>query len=178
MKRLFAASMLLTVWALSISCGIVTGVKQCGPEQRGAGALGEVVLPDGTTARAAAILSEQRELGRPETEVVRVQGYAQSYSLYGHMTRAELRDGQTPSRLFETYAPGEGLEKWAPNLFGVFRPYAWPLTVDQARALIGSGGLVFEIYTDLPSQPLVRIPLTSTAQPNDAWTPVTGEACG
>ncbi len=178
MKRLFAASMLSMMLMLSTSCGIVSGVKQCGPEQRGASAVGEVVLPDGTTARAAAILSEQRELGRPETEVVRVQGYAQSYFLYGHMTRAELRDGQAPSRLFETYAPAEGPEKWAPNLFGVFRPYAWPLTVDQARTLIGSGGLVFDIYTDLPGQPLVRIPLTSTGQPSAAWTPVTGEACG
>ncbi|MDQ6690342.1 MAG: hypothetical protein M3Z18_07515 [Gemmatimonadota bacterium] len=177
MKRLFAGSMLLTVWALSTSCGI-SGVKQCGPEQRGADALGEVMLPDGSTVRAAAILSEQRELGRPETEVVRVQGYVQSYFLYGHMIRAELRDVQTPSRLFETYAPGEGVDQWAPNLFWVFHPYAWPLTVDQARALIESGGLIFEIHTDLPSQPLVRIPLTSTAQHNDAWTPVTGEACG
>src|SRR6266513_1478289 len=151
-NRVLTAPILLAMLMLSTSCGSLTGPARCRTETRGADAIGEVVLPDGSTVRSGIVLGEERLAGRPETTVRRLQVYAQSYFLYGHMTRAELRDAQPLSTLFETYAPGEGDEKWAPNLFGVFRPYSWSLPVDQARTLVSSGGLVLIIYTDLPDQ--------------------------
>jgi hypothetical protein len=52
------------------------------------------------------------------------------------------------------------------------------MTIDEARALIESGELVLEVTTDLPSQPLIRIPLTSTSHADGTWFRERGEACG
>jgi hypothetical protein len=158
------------------SCGI-TGVKQCRTEQRAAVATGLFVLPDASTVTAHVDLAEQRESSR-QPSVARVLVGAQSYSLYGHMTRAELRDSHTPARVFASYLPGVGQETWAPNLVGTFAPYDWPMTIDEARALIESGELVLEITTDLPDQSLIRIPLNSTTPTDGTWFRERGDGCG
>jgi hypothetical protein len=175
-KRLFASILLSAVFAFTTSCGI-TGVKQCRLEQRAVSASGQFVLADASTVSAHVDLAEQRQSSLYPSEARLLVG-AQSYSLYGHMTHAELRDGHTPSRLFGSYLPGVGQETWAPNLIGLFSPYDWPLTIDEARALIESGELVLEIATDLPSPSLVRIPLTSTLPTDGTWFRERGESCG
>jgi len=159
------------------SCGAISGVKECRTEQRGVAASGKFVLADASTLTAHVDLAEQRESSGQPT-VARILVGAQSYSLYGHMTRAELRDSRTPSRLLASYLPGVGQETWAPNLVGFFSPYDWPMTIDEARALIESGGLVIEITTDLPGQSLIRIPLTSTSHSDGSWFRERGEGCG
>ena len=136
-KRLFAPILLSTLLVFTASCGI-TGVKQCRLEQRAVSASGQFVLADASTITAHVDLAEQRQSSLYPSEA-RVLVGAQSYSLYGHMTHAELRDSHTPSRLFGSYLPGVGQETWAPNLIGLFSPYDWPLTLDEARALIESG---------------------------------------
>jgi hypothetical protein len=158
------------------SCGI-TGVKECRTEQRAAVATGVFALADGSTVTAHVDLAEQRESSL-EPSVARVLVGAQSYSLYGHMTRAELRDSHTPARVFATYLPGVGQETWAPNLVGTFAPYNWPMTIDEARALIESGELVLEITTDLPGQSLIPIPLNSTTPTDGTWFRERGDGCG
>jgi len=169
---------LVTLILLSTSCGLSTGVKVCGPEIRAAGMLGQVMLADGTsTANAGLGLSQMRDPGRPETEVATVYVYAQSDFLRTHMTRAELRDTQTPSRLLASYAPPAVLPL-PPNLFAFDGPYAWPLPVEDARALLLSGQLVLEIQTDLQSSPLVRIPFTVIRQNDASWFRTMGESCG
>ena len=175
--RLFGSVLLTTLLVLTTSCSGITGVKECRTEQRGVSASGEFVLPDASTVSAHVDLAEERESSAKPTTARLLVG-AQSYFLYGHMTRAELRDNHTPSRLFGSYLPGVGQETWAPNLVGSFSPYDWPLTIDEARALIESGELVMEITTDLPSQSLVRIPLTSTSHADGTWFRERGEACG
>lgn len=163
---------------LTMSCGLSTGVKVCGPEIRAAGMLGQVMLADGTsTANAGLGVSEVRDPGRPETEVATYNIYAQSDFLRTHMTRAELRDTQTPSRLLGSYTPPTVLPL-PPNLFAFGGPYDWPVPVEDGRTLLLSGQLVLEIQTDLPSQPLVRIPLTVLRQNDPTWTRMTGEGCG
>jgi hypothetical protein len=174
--RLFVPILLSTLFAFTISCGI-TGVKQCRLEQRAVSASGQFVLADASTVSAHVDLAEQRQSSLYPSEA-RVLVGAQSYSLYGHMTHAELHDSHTPSRLFGSYLPGVGQETWAPNLIGLFSPYDWPLTIDEARALIESGELVLEIATDLPSPSLVRIPLTSTSHADGTWFRERGEGCG
>jgi hypothetical protein len=169
---------LMMLILLSTSCGI-TGVKQCGPEWRGAAAYGQVVLADGvSTANGdnGVSIQEMRDPGRPETEVATYAIYAQSAFLSNHMTRVELRDTQTPSRLLGSYPP---LTVQFPPLNWWFRgPYDWPVPVESGLALLLSGQLVLEIQTDLPSQPLVRIPLT-VLQSNLTWgMRTTGESCG
>jgi len=159
------------------SCGAISGVKECRTEQRGVAASGKFVLADASTLTAHVDLAEQRESSGQPT-VARILVGAQSYSLYGHMTSAELRDSRTPSRLLASYLPGVGQETWAPNLIGLFAPYDWPMTIDQARALIESGELVLEIATDLPSQSLIRIPLTTTSHADGTWFRERGDACG
>jgi len=169
---------LVTLILLSTSCGLSTGVKQCGPELRDASVLGRVVLADGTsTANGGVSMAEVRDPGRPETEVATVNIYAQSDFLRGHMTRAELRDAQTPSRLLGSYTPPTVLPL-PPNLFKFDGPYAWPLPIEDGRTLLLSGQLVLEIQTDIPSQPLVRIPLTVLVRSDPSWTRMTGEGCG
>lgn len=169
---------LMMLIVLSASCGISTGVKQCGPEMRDAGVLGQVVLADGTsTANAGLGMSEVRDPGRPETEVATYDIYAQSDFVRDHMTRAELRDTQTPSRLLGSYTPPTVLPL-PPNLFAFGGPYDWPVPVEDGRTLILSGQLVLEIQTDLPSQPLVRIPLTGLQRNDTTWFRETGESCG
>ena len=163
---------------LSISCGGLTGVKTCGPETRDAGALGQVVLADGTsTANAGVGISQVREPGRPETQVSTYGIYAQSDFVRDHMTRAELHDTQAPSRVFGSYNPPPVLPL-PPNLFSFGGPYDWPVPVEDGRTLLLSGQLVLEIQTDLPSQPLVRIPLTVMPQGDPTWVRETGESCG
>ena len=174
--RLFASILLSALFAFTASCGI-TGVKQCRLEQRAVSASGQFVLADASTVSAHVDLAEQRQSSLYPSEA-RVLVGAQSYSLYGHMTHAELRDSHTPSRLFGSYLPGVGQETWAPNLIGLFSPYDWPLTIDEARSLIESGELVLEIATDLPSPSLVRIPLTSTLPTDGTWFRERGEGCG
>jgi hypothetical protein len=159
------------------SCGAITGAKQCRLEQRAVTASGAFVLPDASTISAHVDLAEERGSSLQPT-VARLLIGAQSYSLYGHMTRAELRDSHTPSRLFGSFFPGVGQETWAPNLIGVFAPYDWPLTIDEARALIESGELVLEIGTDLSGPSLVRIPLTSTSNSDGTWYRERGDGCG
>jgi hypothetical protein len=159
------------------SCGAISGVQQCRFEQRGVSASGEFVLPDATTLTAHVDLAEQRE-SSSQPSMARLLIGSQSYSLYGHMTGAELRDNQTPSALLGSFLPGVGQETWAPNLIGTFKSYDWPLTIEQARALIESGELVMEIRTDLPEQSLLRIPLTTTTHSDGTWFRDRGEACG
>jgi hypothetical protein len=175
--RLFGSVLLSTLLLVTTSCGVISGVKECRTEQRGVTASGAFVLADASTLTAHVDLAEQRESSSQPT-VARILVGAQSYSLYGHMTRAELRDSHTPSRLLGSYLPGVGQETWAPNLVGSFSPYDWPMTIDEARALIESGELVLEVTTDLPSQPLIRIPLTSTSHADGTWFRERGEACG
>lgn len=168
---------LMMLIVLSASCGISTGVKQCGPEMRGASVSGQVVLADGTsTANGGVGIQEMRDPGRPETDVATFNIGAQSDFLRGHMTRAELRDAQTPSRLLGSYSPPSVLPL-PPNLFAFGGPYDWPLPLEDGRALLLSGQLVLEIQTDLPGQPLVRIPL-SVVQSDPTWFRETGESCG
>jgi len=175
-KRLFATILLSALVMSATSCGI-TGVKQCRFEQRAVSASGLLVLPDASTLSAHVDLAEQRESSLYPSDARLLVG-AQSYTLRGHMTRAELRDSGTPSRLLATYLPGVGQETWAPNLVGTFAPYDWPMTIDEARALIESGELVLEISTDLPDQPLIRISLTSTTPTDGSWFRERGEGCG
>jgi hypothetical protein len=177
---------LMMLILLSTSCGI-TGVKQCGPEFRGGTMYNQVVLADGvSTANGEVSISEMRDPGRPETEVdtyailaasdSRVAGPSISF-LSDHMTRAELRDTQTPSRLIGSYLPPTLLALPRNLWFG--GPYDWPVPVEDGLALLLSGQLVLEIQTDLPSQPLVRIPLTVLYQSNLTWgNRTTGESCG
>jgi hypothetical protein len=177
---------LMMLILLSTSCGI-TGVKQCGPEFRGGTMYNQVVLADGvSTANGEVSINEMRDPGRPETEVdtyailagsdSRVAGPSISF-LSDHMTRAELRDTQTPSRLLGSYLPPTLLALPRNLWFG--GPYDWPVPVEDGLALLLSGQLVLEIQTDLPSQPLVRIPLTVLYQSNLTWGNRTkGESCG
>jgi hypothetical protein len=175
--RLFGTVLLSTLLMFTTSCGAISGVKECRTEQRGVAASGKFVLADASTLTAHVDLAEQRESSGQPT-VARILVGAQSYSLYGHMTSAELRDSRTPSRVLGSYLPGVGQETWAPNLIGTFAPYDWPMTIDEARALIESGELVLEIATDLPSQSLVRIPLTTTSHADGTWFRERGDACG
>ena len=175
--RLVGSLLLPALMIFTTSCGAISGVKQCRFEQRGVSASGEFVLPDATTVTAHVDLAEQRE-SSSQPSMARLLIGAQSYSLYGHMTSAELRDNHTPSRLFGSFLPGVGQETWAPNLIGTFKPYDWPLTIDQARALIESGELVMEIATDQPTQSLLRIPLTTTSHADGTWCRERGDACG
>jgi hypothetical protein len=177
MRTRLSASMLLSAIVMSSSsCGI-TGVKQCRFEQRAVSASSQFVLADASTVSAHVDLAEQRESSLYPSEARLLVG-AQSYSLYGHMTHAELRDSHTPSRLLASYSPGVGQETWAPNLIGMFTPYDWPMSIDEARALIQSGELILEISTDLPDQSLIRIPLTSTMPTDGTWLRERGEGCG
>jgi hypothetical protein len=175
--RLFGALLLSTLWMLAASCSAITGVKECRLESRSVAASGELMLADASTVHAHVDLVEERESSLRPT-VARLIVGAQSYFLYGHMTHAELRDSHTPSRLLGSYLPGVGQETWAPNLVGVFGPYDWPLTIDDARALVESGELVLEIATDLQNQSLVRIPLTATSHADGTWYRERGEGCG
>ena len=166
---------LMMLILLSTSCGI-TGVKQCGPEGRGAYAFNQVVLADGvSTANGDVSVGEVRDPGRPETELDSVDIFAQSDFLRTHMIRAEIRDTQTASRLLGSYLPPTLLALPRDLWFG--GPYNWPVPVQDGLALLVSGQLVLEIQTDLPSQPLVRIPLT-VLQSNLTWTRTKGESCG
>jgi hypothetical protein len=158
------------------SCGI-TGVKQCRTEERAAVATGVFTLADASTVTAHVDLAEQRESSL-QPSVARILVGAQSYSLYGHMTRAELRDSHTPARVLASYLPGVGQETWAPNLVGTFAPYDWPMTIDEARAIIESGELVLEITTDLADQSLIRIPLNLTTPTDGTWFRERGDSCG
>ena len=177
-RRLCDQIGLMMLIALSASCGISTGVKQCGPEMRDASASGQVVLADGTsTANGGVGIDEVRDPGRPETDVATFIIAAQSDFLRGHMTRADLSDAQNPSRVLGSYSPPSMLPL-PPNLFSFGGPYAWPLPLEDGRALLLSGQLVLEIQTDLPSQPLVRIPLTGLQRNDTTWFRETGESCG
>jgi hypothetical protein len=170
-----AAHLLIVILSLN-ACAQSTGVKQCGPEKRVASVRGALVIGDGTSY-AGLSLAEVREPGRPETELATIYVFAQSDSLRTHMTRAELRDSQTPSRLFGSYAPPAVLPL-PPNLFSFDGPYPLVLPVEEFRALMVSGQLVLDILTDLPAQPLVRIPLTILVQNDPSWGRMTGEGCG
>jgi hypothetical protein len=166
---------LMMLILLSTSCGI-TGVNQCGPERRGAVAFGQVVLADGvSTANGDVSVGEVRDPGRPETELDSVDIFAQSDVLRTHLIRAEIRDTQTPSRLLGSYPPPTVPPPPQSLWFG--GPYDWPAPVGDGLALLLSGQLVLEFQTDLPSQPLVRIPLT-VLQSNLTWTRTKGESCG
>ena len=172
-----ARLLLSALVVITTSCGIISGAKECRFEQRSASASGELALPDATTLTAHVDLAEQRE-SSAQPSVARLLVGAQSYSLYGHMTSAELRDNHTPSTLFASFMPGVGQETWAPNLIGIFSPYDWPLSIDDARALIESGALVMEIETDLPAQSFLRVPLTTTTHSDGTWFRERGEGCG
>ena len=167
----------LLILILSLNaCAQSTGVKQCGPEVRVTRVRGELLLGD-RTSYAGLSLSEVREPGRPETEVATIDVFAQSDSLRTHMTRAELRDSQSPPHLFGSYAPPAVLPL-PPNLFSFDGPYPMLLPVDEFRALMASGQVFLDILTDLPAQPLVRIPLTILIQNDASWIRMTGESCG
>ena len=177
MKAYLVGPVLLSALIIfTASCGAISGVKQCRFEQRSVSASGEFVLPDATTVTAHVDLAEQRE-SSSQPSMARLLIGTQSYSLYGHMTSAELRDNHTPSALLESFVPGVGQETWAPNLIGTFKSYDWPMTIDQARALVESGELVMEIATDLPTQSLLRIPLTTATHSDGTWFRERGEGC-
>jgi hypothetical protein len=161
---------------LFAACSASTGVKQCGPEERVVRVRGQLPIGNGT-AFAGLGLSEVREPGRPETEIATIDVFAQSDSLRTHMTRAELRDTQSPSRLFGTYTPPLVLPL-PPNLFSFDGPYAVQLPVEDFRSLMAAGQLVLEIQTDLAAQPLVRIPLNIIVQIDPTWIREQGEGCG
>jgi hypothetical protein len=173
---LFKAALLGVASVLTSSCGLITGVKQCRFETRGAMASGEIILADGSTIKASAGLGEKRE-SSSKPIIATVNVIAESSVLYGHMTRGELRDNHTPSRLLASYLPGSTPWAFSPYLVGGATPYNWPVSFDEAFTLITSGQLVIEITTDLPDQPLVRIPLT-TATPSGSWYREKGDACG
>jgi hypothetical protein len=158
------------------SCSALTGVKKCGPELRVTGMLGNLAIGNGT-AHAGLSLFENRKPGRPETEVAAIDLFAQSDSLRRHMTGAELRDLQTPSRLFGSFAP-PAVMPLPPNLFSFDGPYAATVPVEDFRTLMLSGQLVLDIQTDIPSQPVVRIPLTVLRQNDGSFIRETGDACG
>src|ERR1700674_4187245 len=136
---------------LSTSCGLVTGVKKCGPELRNAHIRGEIGLVDGTsTANAGLTISEAREPGRPATEIAALSMYAQSYIggssspsdfLRGHVTGAELRDTQSPSRLLGSYPPYTGTlppetRLLPPNLFAFDGSYGLSVPIEEGRGLL------------------------------------------
>jgi hypothetical protein len=159
------------------ACGISTGVKECGPEQRGASAIGRITLADGTsTANASIGMSEVREPGRPETVVITYGVSAQSDFLRTHVIRGELRDATTPSRLLASFSPPD-LLPLPPNLFSGGGPFDWPVPAEEGRSLLVSGQLVLEIGTDLPDQPVVRIPFTQGVD-DPTWSRARGEVCG
>ena len=163
---------------LSTGCSSATGVKSCGPEMRATNVIGRLMNSDATPfAIAGLYLSEVREPGRPETEVATLDVYAQSDSLRTHMTRAELRDTQSPSRLFGSYDPPAVLPL-PPNLFKVSATYASQLPVDDFRAMAASGQLALDILTDIASQPAVHVPLTIVLQNDAGWFRAHGESCG
>ena len=63
-------------------------------------------MADGTSTVDGSVgIDEVRDPGRPETDVATVHISAGSDFLRGHVTRVELRDAQTPSRLFGSYTP-------------------------------------------------------------------------
>jgi hypothetical protein len=157
------------------SCTSLTGVKTCGPELRVTGMLGNLAMGNGT-AHAGLSLWENREPGRPETETAAIDLFAQSDSLRHHMTGAELHDLQTPSRLFGSFMPPAVLPL-PPNLFSFDGPYTATVPVEDFRSLMLSGQLVLDIHTDLPSQPVVRIPLTVLRQDDGTFIRETGDSC-
>ena len=178
---------LMMLILLSTSCGVISEVKKCGSESRGVAATGQVALADGiSTANAKASVGEVRDPGRPETQVATVYVVAQSYKagsfdpsdfLRGHVTGVELRDAQTPSRLVGSYTPPTVL-LLPPNLFAFLGPYTWLMPLEDGLAMVLSGQLVLELQTDLPSQPLVRIPLTVMEPGNSlTWSRASGNAC-
>jgi hypothetical protein len=175
MKANLVGPVLLSTLAIfSTSCVAISGVKQCRYEQRGVAASAEFVLPDATTLTAHVDLHEQRESSLRPT-IAELRTGAESGSLYGHMTGAELRDNRTPSRLLGSFAPGG--PGFAPYVFETAKSYDWPLTIDQARINIESGELVLEIATDVPTQPLLRIPLTTTTHTDGTWFRERGDGC-
>jgi hypothetical protein len=174
--RLVGPLLLSAALIFTTSCGSISGVKQCRFEQRSVSASGNFVLADATIVTAHVDLAEQRE-SSSQPSMARLLIGAQSYFLYPHMTRAELRDNHAQSTLFGSFLPGVGQETWAPNLVGTVSPYNWALTIDEARALIESGELIMEISTDLPTQSLIRIPLTTTTHSDGTWFRETGDSC-
>jgi hypothetical protein len=169
------ASSLIAIVSLT-SCRALTGVKTCGPELRVTGMLGNLAIGTGT-AHAGLSLWENREPGRPETETATIDVFAQSDSLRQHMTSAELRDLQTPSRVFGSFTP-PAVMPLPPNLFGFDGPYAATVPVEDFRALMLSGQLVLDIHTDIPNESVVRIPLTVLRQNDGTFIRETGESCG
>ena len=114
------------------------------------------------------MLRESRKPGRSETQIAQVglEVYAHLLSdrslpsdfLRGHVTAIELRDAAMPSRLIKSYVPPNPppfLQEFSRDGMA----YDWSITVDEARALFVADQVVIELHTDLPSQPLVRIPL-------------------
>jgi hypothetical protein len=93
------------------------------------------------------------------------------------MTGAELRDLQTPSRLFGSFTP-PAVMPLPPNLFAFDGPYTATVSVEDFRSLMLSGQLVVDIQTDIPGQSVVRIPLTVIRQNDGSFIRETGEGCG
>ena len=118
---------------------------------------------------------ESRDPGQ-QAEVVQIFANVQSDFLRGHVTKIELHDSRTPSRMLGTYATLSLSETLPPNLVGFGGPYDWPIPIEEGRALVIAGQVVFEVQTDMASQPLVRLPLTSVGS-ND-WGRASGESCG
>jgi hypothetical protein len=186
-RPLIATALTMVVFS-STACIGASGLKQCGPETRGVGATGRVNLADGvSTAIGSASMGEMREPGRPDTQVASVDLYAQSYVtgssepsnfLRGHITGIQLLTTETASRLVGSYNPPEPL-LLPPNLFAFSGAYNWVLSIDDSRAVVLGAQLVLELQTDLPNQPVVRIPLTVIA-PNSslAWYRTSGDGCG
>jgi hypothetical protein len=184
----FRNSIGLLLVLLSTACSGMTGVKQCGPEERRGQATGQISLTEPNSIALGGItLGESREPGRPETEEAGFDMYAQNYTntflssdfLRGHLTKIEIRDSQSPSRLLGAYAvPADVLQLLPPNLFHITQPYTWPVSVEQALTMLVSGQLIMQLETDLPSQPLVIIPLTRVFETDLTWHRATGEICG
>lgn len=140
--------------------------------------IGRLMNSDATPfANGGIYLSEVREPGRPATEVATLDVYAQSDSLRTHMTRAELRDTQSPSHVFGSYDPPAVLPL-PPNLFSVSATYGLQLPVDNFRAMAASGQFALDILTNIAGQPVVHIPLTIVQQNDANWFRARGEGCG
>lgn len=149
-----ANSILMMLLLLSTGCSGITG--QCGPRFRNPEARGMVVLADGTSTLYGAV--SFNEIDKPGYLPI-TMGFAASMFLGGHVTRVELRDGQTPSRLLRAATPSA--TEFPPTLVSFGGPNDWPVPFDEGRALLVAGQLVLEVQTDLPSQPLIRLPFTT-----------------
>src|SRR2546423_5685528 len=176
----------------TVACSSSSGPKACGDEYRVVGGSGDAALADGLSfVHVEASIRQSRKPGRPETQIaqVAVLVYAHlladatipSDFLRGHITAIEVRDAATPSRLLKSYVPPNPPLPVLTDFSETGLVFDWSITVDDARALFLASEVVIELHTDLPSQPLVRIPLNVRSDLGDPvnWsrTVISGGEC-